>query len=107
MRRIGNQIVDVIWACAAPPMPRSSRSRRFRSWSIEADREAAARYGINVADITNLIQTAIGGAPITQVYVGDRIYNVTRACRQRSGQQACKPIGDLPLTDLPAARRFR
>ena len=44
---------------------------------IDIDRAAIARYGINVADVTNLIQTVIGGSPVSQVFVADRVYNVT------------------------------
>ncbi len=44
------------------------------------DREAAARYGINVADIQNAIEGAvggtIGGAPVTQVLDGEARYDV-------------------------------
>src|SRR5471030_1336477 len=44
------------------------------------DRTAAARYGINVADIQNAIEGAVGGtiqgAPVTQVLVGEARYDV-------------------------------
>src|SRR6185369_2028372 len=43
---------------------------------IDVDRNAAARLGINVADVMALIETGIGGAPVTQMYVDDRSYNV-------------------------------
>jgi cobalt-zinc-cadmium resistance protein CzcA len=41
------------------------------------NREAAARYGINVADVQDAIQTAIGAAPITQVLRGEARYDLT------------------------------
>jgi cobalt-zinc-cadmium resistance protein CzcA len=45
------------------------------------DRTAAARYGINVTDIQNAIEGAvggtIGGAPVTQVLDGEARYDVT------------------------------
>jgi cobalt-zinc-cadmium resistance protein CzcA len=44
------------------------------------DREAAARYGINVADIQSAIEGAVGGtiagAPVTQVLDGEARYDV-------------------------------
>src|SRR5262249_36425069 len=43
--------------------------------AITVDREAAARYGINVADIADLIQTGIGGGAVSQVFIGERHYN--------------------------------
>src|SRR5579862_4296625 len=41
------------------------------------DREAAARWGINVADIQDAIQTAIGSNTVTQVQQGEARYDVT------------------------------
>jgi cobalt-zinc-cadmium resistance protein CzcA len=40
------------------------------------DRQAAARFGINVADIQDAVQTAIGGNPVSQVLQGEAVYNV-------------------------------
>jgi cobalt-zinc-cadmium resistance protein CzcA len=41
------------------------------------DRAAAARFGINVADIQAAIESAVGGNPVTQVLEGDARYDVT------------------------------
>ncbi len=41
------------------------------------DRQAAARWQINVADIQDAIQTAVGGNAITQVLKGEEVYNLT------------------------------
>ena len=41
------------------------------------DRAAAARYGINVADIQDAIQSAVGGSAVTQVLQGEAIYDAT------------------------------
>jgi cobalt-zinc-cadmium resistance protein CzcA len=41
------------------------------------DRQAAARWQINVADIQNAVQTAVGGNAITQVLKGEEVYNLT------------------------------
>jgi heavy metal efflux system protein len=43
----------------------------------EVDRQAAARWQINVADIQNAIQTAVGGNAVTQVLRGEEVYNLT------------------------------
>ncbi len=49
--------------------------------NYEVDRDAAARYGINVADIQAAIEGAVGGsiagAPVTQVLDGEARYDVT------------------------------
>jgi len=43
---------------------------------IEADRQALARYGINVADLNEVVETAIGGKVATEVVEGQRRFGV-------------------------------
>ena len=45
--------------------------------NFTVDRDAAARWGINVADIQDALQTAIGSSALTQVQQGEARYNVT------------------------------
>jgi len=45
--------------------------------NLEVDRIAAARWGINVADIQDAIQTAVGANALTQVQQGEARYDVT------------------------------
>lgn len=44
--------------------------------NFEVDRDAAARYGINVSDVQDAIQTAVGGNALTQVLVGEQRYDL-------------------------------
>ena len=46
------------------------------SLTIDIDRARIARYGINVADINALIQTAIGGDAATQVEQGEKEFDL-------------------------------
>jgi heavy metal efflux system protein len=41
------------------------------------DRDQAARYGINVSDIQDAIQTAVGGTAFSQVLIGEQRYDLT------------------------------
>src|SRR6202167_293995 len=43
---------------------------------LTVDRKAAARFGINVADIQDAIQTAVGGNAVSQVLQGEAVYHV-------------------------------
>ncbi|MGB9077962.1 MAG: CusA/CzcA family heavy metal efflux RND transporter [Terracidiphilus sp.] len=43
---------------------------------LTVNRQAAARFGINVADIQDAIQTAVGGNPVSQVLQGEAVYDV-------------------------------
>src|ERR1700757_791512 len=44
--------------------------------NLTIDRRMAARFGINVADIQDAIQTAVGGNAVSQVLIGEQRYDV-------------------------------
>ncbi len=44
--------------------------------TFTVDRQAAARYGINVADIQDAIQTAVGGTVLSEVLKGEAQYDL-------------------------------
>jgi cobalt-zinc-cadmium resistance protein CzcA len=62
--------------------------------NFEVDRRQAARYQINVADVQDAIQSAVGGNAITQVLEGERRYDlVLRYLPQfRNTQEALENI---------------
>jgi cobalt-zinc-cadmium resistance protein CzcA len=43
---------------------------------FSVDRDEAARFGINVSDVQDAIQTAVGGNALTQVLVGEQRYDL-------------------------------
>jgi cobalt-zinc-cadmium resistance protein CzcA len=60
------------------------------------DRKQAARFGINVADIQDAIQTAVGGNAVSQVLIGEERYDV--AVRyQAPYRETEKAIADIRL----------
>lgn len=77
LRDIGHQIVDVLYS-----IPGTSNASLFQEppipqIEIKLDHEKAARYGINMTDVQNVIQTGVGQAPVSTVYVGERTYPLT------------------------------
>jgi len=62
--------------------------------NITVDRDQAARYQINVADVQDAIQTAVGGNALTQVLQGEARYDlVLRYLRQyRDTREAIEKI---------------
>ncbi|HXW14506.1 MAG TPA: CusA/CzcA family heavy metal efflux RND transporter [Terriglobia bacterium] len=44
--------------------------------NFEVDREQAARFGINVSDVQDAIQTAVGGNALNQVLIGEQRYDL-------------------------------
>jgi cobalt-zinc-cadmium resistance protein CzcA len=66
------------------------------SLTIKIDRAKIARYGVNVADINSLIQTAIGGETATQVVQGEKEFDlVVRFDRQYRDNP--DEIGNIPV----------
>jgi cobalt-zinc-cadmium resistance protein CzcA len=51
--------------------------------NLGVDRAAAARWGINVADIQDAVQTAVGANALTQVQQGEARYDVTLRYQQQ------------------------
>ena len=64
--------------------------------NVTVDRQAAARFGINVADVQDAIQTAVGGFPIGQVLQGEAVYNLT-VRYQKSYRDTKEAIQDIRL----------
>jgi Cu(I)/Ag(I) efflux system membrane protein CusA/SilA len=76
LERIGKEIEQVVQGV---PGTRSAFAERAVSGyylDIDIDRAAAARHGVNVADVQTVIATAIGGMTITQTVEGRERYGV-------------------------------
>ena len=77
-----------------PPLPQLK---------ITVDRDKVAYYGINVSDVSNLIETAVGGRAVSQVYVGSKVYDVI--CRFREdARDTPEKIAALPLVTADGTR---
>jgi cobalt-zinc-cadmium resistance protein CzcA len=102
LRRIGKGVAHVLETLPGTTEVSIDDRPPLAQIAITADREAAARYGINVADIADLIQTGIGGGAVSQVFVGERHYDVTVRFppAARSSPEA---IGSLVLTSSSGA----
>ncbi len=53
------------------------RVRGQPNLNFTVDRDQAARYGINVSDVQDAIQTAVGGNALSQVLIGEQRYDLT------------------------------
>ncbi|OUI81773.1 membrane protein [Gluconobacter sp. DsW_056] len=102
LRRIGQQIVDILHQVPGTAEASIFQEPRIPQIEVEADRLAAARYGISISDISDVVSNAIGDAPITTVYVGDRFYNATLHIR-RKDLQDMQSLSQIPLLDAEGA----
>jgi heavy metal efflux system protein len=72
----GEEITNVM--SAIPGMHDVKLLRDFGQPNLDLsiDRRAAARFGINMADIQDAVQTAVGGNAVSQVLIGEQRYDV-------------------------------
>ncbi len=83
--------------------------------TVEPDREALARYGANVADVQELVATAVGGRDAGQIFEGDARYDIVvrlpEAVRTDPDALARLPMtlgergGYVPLSEVAQIRR--
>ena len=94
LRGIGRQIVEVLYTIAGTSSASIFQEPPIPQIEIQLDRERAARYGVNMTDVQNVIQTGIGQAPVSTVYVGERTYPLTVRYTQEARSQP-QALGDL------------
>ncbi len=70
---------------------------------IVADRDKIAMYGLNGSDVAELIEVAIGGRAISQIFIENKVYDIT--CRYEEGcRNTPEKIGNLMLTSSTGAK---
>jgi len=70
---------------------------------IQANRDKIAQYGLNVSDVAELIEVAIGGQAISQIFIGNKVYDVI--CRyNENSRNTPEKIGNLMLTSGSGAK---
>jgi cobalt-zinc-cadmium resistance protein CzcA len=72
--------------------------------TVSVDRERIARYGVNASDVLDLIETAVGGKTVSQVYLENRVTDVAiRLSDERRG--SVEALSGL-LVDAPGGARL-
>ncbi|CAI9673320.1 efflux RND transporter permease subunit [Elizabethkingia anophelis] len=77
-----------------PPLPQLQ---------IIANRDKIAQYGLNVSDVADLIEVALGGKAISQIFIGNKVYDIS--CRYtEDSRDTPDKIGNLMLTSASGAK---
>ncbi len=76
LEEIARRILQVVQTVPGAADARMSQHEGSPTLNIAVDRATAARYGLNVADIQDLVVTAIGGREAGEVYQGDRRFPI-------------------------------
>lgn len=76
LRRVSEQVARLLRSVPGARDIRIERLSGQQSLLINIDRAAIARYGINVADVHAIIETAIGGKEVSLLYEGERRFGI-------------------------------
>ena len=76
LERIGRQVESAVQGVPGTRSVFAERAESGYYLDIDIDRAAAARHGLNIADVQTVIATAIGGMTITQTVEGRERYGV-------------------------------
>jgi len=70
---------------------------------IHANRDKIAQYGLNISDVAELIEVAIGGKAVSQIFIGEKVYDII--CRYKEEyRDTPERIGNLMLTSSTGAK---
>ncbi len=101
-RRIAEQVKEIIGSVPGAVDVSIAEEPFIPQLQIIAKRDKIAQYGLNVADVAELIEVAIGGKAVSQVYIDNRVYDVI--CRYNDvSRDTPEKIGSLMLTSASGA----
>jgi copper/silver efflux system protein len=96
IERIGRDIEQVLMTLPGTRSAYSERVAGGRYVDIIPDRAQAARFGLNIADINQIISTAVGGVNVTQTVEGLERYPVNMRF-PREVRNDLEKLRELPL----------
>lgn len=86
LRAEGRQILDRIGNVPGVVRAFIDRDGDLPQYRLEIDRAAAARYGLNVMDVQDVVETALAGKAATELWEGDRHFSVVVRLAEPSRQ---------------------
>jgi cobalt-zinc-cadmium resistance protein CzcA len=119
LQKLGSQIGQTLVKMKGSNDLRIEQASGQNYLNIKIDRDAIARYGINVSDINEVIETAVGGKQASTVYEGERRFPLVLRYpsiyrdkidaietiilySQDGAQVALRDLADISLVEGPA-----
>lgn len=103
LKQQAQEVLDTIQPIEGVARAFIDRYGQVPQLQIEIDRAKAARYGLNVADIQDVIETALGGRVATEIWEGEKKFDV--AVRLNEEQRQMENIKNI-LVDAPGGQRI-
>jgi len=104
IQEVGQQLETILAAVPGTASVYSERVAGGRYIRVDIQRERAARFGLNIADVQQVVATAIGGVNITQTVEGLERYPVNIRYPQ-SYRDSPEQLALLPIV-TPAGQRI-
>lgn len=102
-RHIADKVVNVLRVIPGAADVAIDQEPPLPQLQIVADRDRIAQYGLNFSDVADMIELAIGGKAISQIFVGSKSYDVI--CRfDDASRDTPESIGNLLLTNGAGAK---
>ncbi|WP_163577039.1 efflux RND transporter permease subunit [Halomonas faecis] len=103
IQRIGQQLETILADVPGTASVYSERVAGGRYIKADIDRDQAARYGLNIADVQQVVATAIGGRNITQTIEGLERYPVNLRYPQ-DYRDSPERLAELPIVTANGQR---
>jgi Cu(I)/Ag(I) efflux system membrane protein CusA/SilA len=103
IERIGQDIERVLADVAGTASVYSERVAGGRYVDVDIDRARASRFGLNIADIQDIVSSAVGGMNVTQTVEGRERYPVNVRYPQRV-RDSVQQLRLLPIVTPAGAR---
>ena len=79
MRKTANEVLGVLQSIPGAADAKVEQTTGLPVLTVNINREAIARYGLNVSDVQDVVAIAIGGRDAGLVFEGDRRFDLGRA----------------------------
>ncbi|HZR26638.1 MAG TPA: CusA/CzcA family heavy metal efflux RND transporter, partial [Vicinamibacterales bacterium] len=103
LRQKANEVLRAVSGIKGVSRAFIDRAGEVPQLQIEVDRARAARYGLNVADVEDVVETALGGKVGTEIWEGDRRFGVAVRLREQDRKDV-NSIRNV-LVDTPSGPR--
>jgi heavy metal efflux system protein len=104
IKKTAQQVLDQVSSVRGVARAFIDRAGSVPQLQIEIDRARAARYGLNVVDVQNVIETAVGGKEATEIWEGERKYPVVVRLEENQRRDV-STIGKI-LVETPRGLRI-
>ena len=76
LRELGEQTVDLLKKIPGSVNVNIEQEGPQPELQIRIDKSKLAHYGLAIADVNNVINTAVGGLPVGQLWEGERAFSI-------------------------------